>query len=116
MLVVERLDEADEAARLDLAPEKDVGADVEIVGEREVLIDGLDSGVPRVHWACERDRSAVEQDFAIIRRVDAGDAFDQRRFACAVVAEEANDLAAADVEAHTIDRDKAAEDLRQAAD
>ena len=86
MLVVERLDEAAETARLHLAAEEDVGADVEIVGEREVLIDRLDPGATSVHRACERNGAAVEDDLAVFRGVDAGDAFDKRRLARAVVA------------------------------
>jgi hypothetical protein len=36
MFVVKRLKEPGQAARLDLAAEEDVGADVEIVGKRQV--------------------------------------------------------------------------------
>ena len=70
----------------------------------------------RVHRARELNRLAVEDDLAVFRRVDAGDAFDERRLARAVVAEQAHHLAARDVEAHVVDGDEAAEDFRQVAD
>ena len=39
-------------------------------------------------------RFAVEQDLALIERMDAADAFDQRRLAGAIVAEQRQHLAA----------------------
>ena len=116
MLVIKRLDEAAEAARLDLAAEEDVGPDVEVVGEREVLVDRLDPDAARVHRAGELNLFAVEDDLAVFRRVNTGDAFDQRRLARAVVAEQTHHLAARDVETHVVDGDEAAEDFCQVAD
>ncbi len=115
-LVIERLDEPPQAARLDLAAEENVCADVEIVGERQVLVDRLDPDAARVHRARELDWLAVEDDLAVFRRMDAGDAFDEGRLARAVVAEQAHHLAACDVEAHVVDRDESAEDFCQVAD
>src|ERR1700689_451468 len=116
MFVVKRLNEPAQAARLDLAAEEDVGADVEIVGKRQVLVDRLNAYAARVHWACETNRSVVEDDLPIFRRVDARDAFDERRLARAVVAEQTHHLAARDIETHVVDRDEAAEDFCQVAD
>ena len=113
--VVQGLYEPAEAALLDLAAKKNVGADVEIVGEREVLIDRLNAHPARVHGRCEHGRPAVEGDRALFRVVDAGDAFDEGRFARPVVAEKPDDLAAGNVEADVVDSDEAAEDFRQAA-
>ena len=45
-------------APLQLAPEEDVGRDVEVVAEREVLVDHLDAGAPGVERAAELDRAA----------------------------------------------------------
>ena len=103
-------------ARLDFTAEEDVCADVEIVGERKVLIDRLDASAARLHRACELNRLAVEDDLTVFRRVDPGDAFDERRLARAVVAEQADHLAGRDVETHAVDGDEAAEHFREAAD
>ena len=116
MPVVKSLDETAEVARLDFTAEEDICADVEIVGEREVLVDRLDARAARLHRTCELNRLAVEDDLAVFRRVDSGDAFDKRRLARAVVAEQADHLAGRDVETHVVDGDEAAEHFREAAD
>ena len=116
MPVVESLDETAEVARLNFTAEEDVRADVEIVGERKVLVDRLDARAARLHRTCELNRLAVEDDLAVFRRVDAGDAFDECRLARAVVAEKTHHLAGRDVETHAVDGDEAAEDFREAAD
>ena len=114
--VVERVDEPRQPTLLDLAAEEDVGADVEIVGEREVLINRLDAVAARIHRRRERDRRAVEDDLAVVGLVDSRHTFDQRRLARAVVAEQADDLAAPHLQAHAVDRRQPAETLAQVAD
>ena len=52
----------------------------------------------------ERHRLSVEPDLAFVERVNAADAFHQRRLAGAVVAEEGEDLAAPGLEAHVLQR------------
>src|ERR1700722_5891056 len=116
MFVVERLNEAAQVARLDLAAEEDVGADVEIVGKRQILIDRLNACAARVHRGRETNRSAVEDNLPVVRRVDAGNAFDERRLSRPVVAEQTHHLAARDVEAHVVHGDESAEDFCQVAD
>ena len=64
----------------------------------------------------KRVRSPAEEDLALVGLIDAGDAFDQRRLAGAVVAEERDDLAGIDVPAHVVDGDQAAEALGEIAD
>ena len=64
-----------------LAPEVHVLDDVEVVAEREVLVDDLDAEARRVLRAVDRDRLALEEDLAAVERVDAGDALDERRLA-----------------------------------
>ena len=59
---------------------------------------------------------ALEEDLAVVRLIDAGDALDQRRLAGAVVAEQRDHLAGIDVPAHVVDGDQAAEALGQVAD
>jgi hypothetical protein len=38
---IERVDQPAEVAQLHLAAKKDVGADIQVVGERQILVDGF---------------------------------------------------------------------------
>src|SRR5438874_257622 len=113
LVVIERRDEAAEITLLDLAPEKDVGADIEIVGKRQVLIDGFDAVIACIDRPGEAGGPALEEDLAFIGMIDARDAFDQSRFAGTVVAEERHHFAAMDIGAHLADRGEPAEALGQ---
>ena len=95
-----------------LAAEVHVLDDVEVVAEREVLVDDLDPEPRRVLRAVDRDLLAVEVHVAVVDRVDPGDALDQRRLAGAVVADERHHLARADVEVDVGQRLDRAEALR----
>ncbi len=53
LVLVERLDGTEQVALLDLAPEEDVGADVEVAGQGQVLVDGLDARLARLDGARE---------------------------------------------------------------
>ena len=64
----------------------------------------------------DRRRLAVEQDLAFVERMDAADAFDQRRLPGAVVAEQGEHLAAIGVEADALQRMDRAEALLRMAD
>ena len=81
-----------------LAAEEEVGDDVEVVAEGEVLVDGRDPQRGRVLGLGDRDLLAVEADRALVGGVDAGDRLHQRRLAGAVVADQADDLAGVDGE------------------
>ena len=81
-----------------LAAEEEVGDDVEVVAEREVLVDGRDPERGRVLGLGDRDLLAAEADRAGVGGVDAGDRLDHRRLAGAVVADEADHLAGVDGE------------------
>src|SRR5262249_43969532 len=59
----------------------------------EVLVDGGDAVIEGVARALEGDRLAVEQHLAGARREDTGKDLDQRRFAGAIVAKEAEHFA-----------------------
>src|SRR5690606_37171021 len=72
--------------------------DAEVVEEREVLVDDLDSGGDGGARVVGRDRPAVDGDGAAGRRVHAGDDLDERRLAAAVLAGEAADLSLRDGE------------------
>ncbi len=54
-----------------LASKEDVAANVQVIGQREVLIDRLDPLGPRVLRIAQLQRRAVEQQFALIGPVDA---------------------------------------------
>ena len=95
-----------------LAAEVHVLDDVEVVAEREILVDDLDPELRRVLRAVDVDRVAVEHDLAAVRCMDAGDALDQRRLAGAVVADEGHDLTGPDLELDVRERLDGAEALR----
>ena len=65
----------------DLAAQVHVLDDVEVVAEREILVDDLDPELRRVLRPVDRDRLAVEEDLAGVVAVDPGDALDERRLA-----------------------------------
>ena len=103
----------DEVVRL--APEIHVLDDVEVVAEREVLVDDLDPEVRRVPRAGDVNAVAFEVDLARVDRVDAGDGFDQRRLARAVVTDEGHHLAPPHLEIDVRERLHGAEGLGDAA-
>ncbi len=102
--VVERAPGAPE-----LAPQEQVGRGVEILGERQGLIDRLDAVAPGVAGAVDRSRPAVDADLARVGPIGAREHLDQRRLAGTVVAQQADDLAAAKIERHVVDRAHATE-------
>ena len=63
----------------------------------------------------EADRLAVDQDFALVGAIKAGEDVHQGGFAGAVFAEQAEDFAGPDLEAHIRIRDDFAEPLGDAA-
>ena len=80
--------------RFSLAAEVHVLHDVEVVAQREILVDDLDPEAAGVLRPVDLDLTALEDDLAAVRRVRSGDALDQRRLAGAVVADERHHLAA----------------------
>ncbi len=102
---------AEHAGLQRLAAEEQVGGGVEVVREREVLVDGLDAVGARLARRAERDGIAVDQDLAARRAHDAREDLDQRRLACAVVADDRVHLAGAQVEADAAQGDDAPEAL-----
>ncbi len=60
-----------------LVPEEHVLDDVQVVAEREVLVDRLDAERLGITRAVEVDRLAVPEDLAAIRRPEASDRLDQ---------------------------------------
>ena len=87
-----------------LTTEKDVGRDVKIVGESEVLVDGLDAerfGIPRL---LDFHPSSVEGDRACVLEHRARERLDKRRLAGRVVADQGMHLAKIDIEIDILQR------------
>ena len=84
--------------RLSLAAEVHVLDDVEVVAEREILVDDLDPEPRGVLRPVDVHLLALEQDLAAVGGMRAGDALDERRLARAVVADERHHLAAPHLE------------------
>jgi len=74
-------------------PRKEVGHHVEIVAQREILVDRLDARTGGVARRAEVLLLPVEDDLPPVGDVRAGNALDQGRFAGAVVAEQRRHLA-----------------------
>ena len=100
--------------RYPLPAQEHVRYDVEVVGEREVLVDDLDAEVRGVPRAVDIDMAALESDLALVEGVDPDDALDQGRLSGPVVADESHDLTAADLEVDLVERLNRAERLRDA--
>jgi hypothetical protein len=88
--------------------------DVEVVAQREVLVDRVDAEGSGVARGADAHRLALPVDLAAVRRVDAGDALDEHRLAGAVVADEGGHLARPHVEVHVDERLHRAEALGDA--
>ncbi len=97
-----------------LASEVHVLDDVEVVAEREVLVDDLDPEASGVLGAVDGDGLAFEEDLALVVAVDACHALDQRRLAGAVVADERHHLSRAGLEVDVGQRLHGAERLGDA--
>ena len=83
--------------------------------QHEVLMHHADAGADGVAGAVEADRLAVDEDFALVRPVEAGEHVHQGGLAGAVFAEQAEHLAGADVEVDGVVGDQIAEALGDAA-
>jgi hypothetical protein len=88
---------------------------VEVVAEREILIDDLDAQPRGVLRPVDVHQLPVEEDLARVDGMDPGDALDERRLARAVVADQGHDLARRDVEVDLVESLDRAEGLRDPA-
>src|SRR5919109_1029954 len=102
----------DDRSQGPLPAEEHVGHDVEVVRQREILVDDLDPETRRVARAVNVHGCAFDQHVALVEGVDPGDALDQRRLAGAVVADERHDLARTNLEVDPVERLHGAERLR----
>ena len=85
-----------------LAAEEHVRDDVEVVGEREILVDDLDAEVGGVARTVDVDLRPLEERRALVERIDADDALDERRLAGPVVTDERHDLAVTHLEVDVV--------------
>ena len=97
-----------------LAAQEQVRDDVEVVAEREILVDGRDPVLVGGGGAADVRALAVDRDRARVRGLDPGDRLDQRRLAGAVVADQGDDLAGVDLEVDVDERLDTAEALADA--
>jgi hypothetical protein len=101
------------AARL--PADEDVLRDRQVGHQVELLVDDADAELLRMAWAGDAYGLAVEQEFARVRRVDARKQLHERRLAGAVLSDEGEHLAVAQVETHVLQRPYPWEALRDAA-
>ena len=99
----------DAAAAPRLVAEHDVLADREVRAEVDLLIDGGDARILRVGGAAEAARLTAHDDPARIHGVDAGEGFDERRLAGAVLTHQGVDLARPEREVDGIQGEDAGE-------
>jgi hypothetical protein len=101
-------DRAEHARFADLAAEEHVVGDRQRRRQRQVLVDGLDAGVARLHRRAELHLLAFEADLAFIRGDRARYRLDQRGLAGAVIADDGEDFAGIEVEIGVVERGDAA--------
>ena len=78
-----------------LAAEEHVVDDVEVLAEREVLVDDLDAEPRGVLWGVDGDRVPLEPDLPLVIGLGSGQALDQGGLPGTVVAHEGGHLARA---------------------
>ena len=86
------------------AAQEHVGDHVEIIGQRQILVDDFNAQPGRVPRVVDVDFAPFKEKLAFIKGVDAGNAFDQRGLAGAVVADQRHDLARPDFKIHLVQR------------
>ena len=107
------VDEAGAPARF--AAEEDIGGDVEIVENVELLMDEGDAEAHRIVDVLDLDGFVGKDDFSGVGLVDAAEDFHQGRLASAVFAAQADDFGLADIEIDIIERDDARESFGDSA-
>src|SRR5919199_1260374 len=113
--LVEEAEPAEQPAAHHLAAQEQVGRRVQLGGQREVLVDGLDAQRAGLERRVDGHRAPLEEDLPGVRLVHPGQRLDQRALARAVVADERHDLGRVHREARAAQRLHAAEALVDAA-
>ena len=88
--------------------------DVQVVTQREILVDGLDAERGRLARCANPDRLSIPEDLPMFRGMDPGDGLDRHRLAGPVVADQRGNLARIDLEVGAFQRPDAAEAFRDA--
>jgi hypothetical protein len=104
-------EEPQPAARL--AADENVLRHGQMIHQLQFLMNDADAGGLRFARARERDRLAINEDFAGILRIDAGEDLHQRRFAGAVLAHQRMDFAGDQLEPDVVQRPDAGKALGQ---
>ena len=96
--------EQDATATGQLAAGEDVAADGEVGKRHHLLVDHPNPVRERVARACGRQALVVQPDLAAVRRDDAGENLEERRFAGAVLSHQGVRLARVHGKAHAVER------------
>ncbi len=91
-------DLVEDRALAQLVAEEEVGDDVEVVAQRQVLVDDGDAEFLGVVRPVDLHRLALPLDGALVDGMHPGDGLDQGGLAGAVVADEGDDLTGADLQ------------------
>lgn len=105
-----------DAEPADLTAEEEIADDIEVVAEREVLVDGGDPQMLGVVRAADVDGAAPPFEGARVGRLDPRDHLDQGGLPRAVVAHQGDDLTGVDLQIDVperLDRAEALEDPAQ---
>ena len=98
-LLVELPQDGAKHARLShLSAEKHILCDIELGREGELLVDRFNADQARIERRRKPNRLAVDIDLAGIRNQRARQRFNQRRLACAIVADHGENLAPGEFE------------------
>src|SRR3954447_18930734 len=108
-------DGAEDARPALFASEEEIAGDVQRRSYGQGLVDGLDPRLSRLLRAAEGDLLAVDRDGAGVRRHSAGQALDQGGLAGAVVADDGQHLARAELEVDPREPHDVTEGLDEAA-
>src|SRR5260370_4296741 len=115
-IVIEDLEETGDDRLRDLPSEEDVRRNVEIVAQRKVLIDRLNTEPLGILGRFDADRVSVYQDVALVNRVDTGQNLDESGLARPIVADDGKDLPAIEVELDAFQGGDGSEGLLNALD
>jgi len=100
--VVDDGQSTDPAARL--AAQIDVFEDRHVSGQRQILVDHLDSSLVGIARRIELHRLALDQNFAFTRPEEARKNLHQCRFTGTIVADDAQHLTARELQIDTFER------------